>query len=212
MTSYTPNIPQPGDDPSDSQDQLLQNFQTLQSSYGTSGDHYPWTNTTPTEGLKHAKVTLPGLPTTNQPGNIMPSPLAGNCAIFGITRDSQTTPFLSRDGLPSPTPPDFVNIWPILPIKGYAAVSILNTLPLTGSILDGFNLTLTSVTSVGNLISANFAFINDMRNSNYGVIALLNKSSNNYFYTITNQHVFSVSVQISGSTLPYLFTVIAIES
>lgn len=97
MTSYTPNIPQPGDDPSDSQDQILQNFQTLNTLYGSSGDHYPWTNTTPTEGRRHAKVVLPGLPTANPPGNIIPTPALNEGVIFGLTAGSQTYPFWRRD-------------------------------------------------------------------------------------------------------------------
>lgn len=97
MTSYTPNIPQPGDDPSDSQDQILQNFQTLNTGYGTTGDHYPWTNTTPVEGRKHAKVTLPGLPTANPPGDIIPTPGLNEGVQFGLTTASITRPFWRRD-------------------------------------------------------------------------------------------------------------------
>lgn len=97
MTSYTANIPQPGDDPSVSQDQILQNFQTLQTLYGTMGDHYPWTNTTPTEGTRHAKVTLPGLPTNNPPGDSVPVPATGEGVAFGLTAGSQTYPFWRRD-------------------------------------------------------------------------------------------------------------------
>ncbi len=33
MTIYTANIPQPGDDPSQSQDQILQNFQSLENAF-----------------------------------------------------------------------------------------------------------------------------------------------------------------------------------
>lgn len=97
MTSYTPNIPQPGDDPSDSQDQILQNFQTLNTVYGSNGDHYPWTNTTPTEGFRHAKVTLPGLPTANPPGNAVPTPAVNDGVMFAITTNSITRPYWRRD-------------------------------------------------------------------------------------------------------------------
>lgn len=43
-TSYTPNIPQPSDIPAQSQDQILQNFQTINTFYGVN--HVPLTNGT----------------------------------------------------------------------------------------------------------------------------------------------------------------------
>lgn len=98
MTTYTPNIPQPTDDPSNSQDQILQNFQTLNTLYGTSGDHYPWTNTAPGISGRHAKVTLPGLPTAGSaPGTALPTPSAGEGSMFALTAGSQSFPFWRRD-------------------------------------------------------------------------------------------------------------------
>jgi len=97
--TYNPNIPQPGDDPSDSQDQILQNFQTLNNLYGINGDHYPWTNQTGAEGAKHAKVTLPGLPTTNAPGNVVPVPANNELVAFALTAGGETRPFYRRDTL-----------------------------------------------------------------------------------------------------------------
>jgi hypothetical protein len=101
MTVYTPSIPQPTDNPSNSQDQILQNFQTLNSVYGTSGDHYPWTNTTPTEGFRHAKVTLPQLPTANAPGNATPTPNTGEGAIYCAASGGISVPFWVRDNIAS---------------------------------------------------------------------------------------------------------------
>lgn len=127
MSSYTPNIPQPGDDPSDSQDQLLQNFQTLNTIYGSSGDHYPWTNTTPTEGLRHAKVRLPGLPTANPPGNIIPTPGPNEGVMFGLTAGGETYPFWRRDS-------QIFNI----PMAAFRAFGRANALGFVGN---SFNLT-----------------------------------------------------------------------
>lgn len=115
MTVYTPNIPQPGDNPSNSQDQILQNFQTLNTMYGSSGDHYPWTNTTPTEGFRHAKVTLPGLPTANAPGNALPTPGVGEGDIFAITTGNVTRPFWRRDNLAG------VPQYTMLPIRAFGS-------------------------------------------------------------------------------------------
>jgi len=165
MSSYTANIPQPGDNPSDSQDQLLQNFQTLNTIYGSSGDHYPWTNTTPTEGNKHAKVTLPGLPTANAPGNAIPNPSSGNCTVFSQTRNSQTTPFVTRDGLVPAAP--LTNIWPLMPIKAYAQLSVtaLNVVTIN----DSYNITSCVASSAGKTLS--FTLTNAMRTTNFGIIA-----------------------------------------
>jgi|APGre2960657404_1045060.scaffolds.fasta_scaffold00118_37 hypothetical protein len=64
MSGYTPNIPAASDRPSQSQAQILSNFQTLNSTYGV--DHYDFTTATTNQG-KHQKVTFPaqaGDPTT----------------------------------------------------------------------------------------------------------------------------------------------------
>jgi hypothetical protein len=214
MTSYTPNIPQPGDDPSDSQDQILQNFQTLNSLYGTSGDHYPWTNTTPTEGAKHARVTLPGLPTTNVPGNLVPTPGNGNCALFAVTRNSQTTPFIARDGLASPTPPDYVNLWPLLPIKGFARVS--STAYNNATLVQSFNIA--TVTAAGASPNQTFTFTltNQMRTTDYGILALSSTVASFNFtlsYTIVSNQQFTVRVNGNAVAFqPFNFTVIALET
>ena len=97
MPTYTTNIPQPTDDPSDSQDQILENFQTLNQLYGTDGDHYPWTNQTAVEGSKHAKVTLPKLTTTNPPGNVIPTPTSNEVVIYATQNGGKTRPYYRTD-------------------------------------------------------------------------------------------------------------------
>ena len=75
--TFNANIPQPSDLISVSQGQILINNQQLNSVYGTAGDHYAWDNADPGEQNRHAKVTLPGLPSANPPGNALPAPAAG---------------------------------------------------------------------------------------------------------------------------------------
>lgn len=62
MPVYTPNIPQPADDPSSSQDQILQNFQVLDAAFSINHGTYSGTN----EG-KHLQLTFPAGPLTGQP-------------------------------------------------------------------------------------------------------------------------------------------------
>lgn len=72
MSGYTPNIPASSDRPSQSQGQILNNFQTLESTYGI--DHYPFTDATVNQG-KHKKVTFPAQASD-------PTTLAGELALF----------------------------------------------------------------------------------------------------------------------------------
>jgi hypothetical protein len=205
MTSYTPNIPQPGDDPSDSQDQILQNFQTLNSLYGTSGDHYAWTNTTPVEISKHAKVTFPGLPTVNAPGNAIPAPIAGNCALFSQTRNSQTTPFLTRDGLVPVAP--LTNIWPLMPIKAYAIFTLVaGPYPANIAPVDSFNITnpIVETNPSTNVTVLTFTMVNACRTTNYGIYYNINRTGNlrdNALYSRTNNQTFVLTLQGSAGVI-----------
>lgn len=211
MTVYTPNIPQPGDNPSDSQDQILENFQTLETLYGTSGDHYSWTNTAPGESSRHAKVTFPGLPTASAPGNTLPTTTLGSAAMFGQTRDNQTTPFLTRDGL-APTAP-LTNIWPLMPIKAYASFNVTGS--STGAILDSFNISSAVVSTVAGVVTVTFTITNAMRTvTDYGVLISLNSSittASKYFYTVTNATTFAISIT-NVAVFPFRFTATVIES
>jgi hypothetical protein len=62
MPTYSPNIPLPGDLPSQSQDQILQNFQTLNTAFAQ--DHLAYNN--PAQG-QHKQITFPVGPVTGQP-------------------------------------------------------------------------------------------------------------------------------------------------
>lgn len=60
MATYTPNIPQPGDIPAFSQDQILQNFQSIDD--GTNGfanNHISLTNSTVGQRGKHKYIHMP---------------------------------------------------------------------------------------------------------------------------------------------------------
>ena len=209
MSVFTSNIPQPGDNPSFSQDQILQNFQTLNTVYGTNGDHYPWTDTNSTEATFHAKVTMPGLPTSSAPGNVLPTPAAGRDAIFSQTRNSQTTPFLVRDGL-VPTAP-LTNIWPLMPIKAYINFTLVGGAG-NATINDSYNITGPAVVSSdgGGFGKTTIQITNAMRTTTYGVIALSTGSNNFMYYLVTDTTHFVVRglLLTSGATV----TAFAIES
>jgi len=212
MTAFSPNIPQPGDNPSVSQDQILQNFQTLNAIYGTSGDHYPWTDTNSIEVAKHAKVTLPGLPTSSAPGNILPITVIGNCAIFAQSADPNlgpTYPYIVRDGL-VPTAP-LTNIWPLLPIKAYG--SLTATAINAVSINDQFNVS--SVTASGGSPNQTFTvnLVNAMKSTNYGVILTNTRITSAESYSIISNNQFRINTNgIPSSFIPYSITFIVVQS
>lgn len=192
MTVYTPNLPQPPDDPSDSQDQILQNFQTLNSAYGSSGDHYPWTNTAVSTTRKHAKVTLPGLPTAGfPPGDILPAPAAGDCAIFGQTQAAavnQTTPFLRRDGL--------TTNWPLMPIKAFATFTMVANaaVPQLQTLNQFYNITsITRFAPATTSLTFTVVMPNAMRTSDYGVLFMGGHFSEAR-YTVTNTTTFTFTL------------------
>jgi hypothetical protein len=162
MSSYTANIPQPADDPTQSQNQILENFQSLNTIYGSSGDHYPWTNTTSAEGSRHAKVTLPGLPTTNAPGNAVPTPGNNELVIFAVTSGGETKPFYRRDTMT-------VNA-PLAPIIAFARATASGS-PLAASFIgQPFNINAVSVT--GNSVNSiwDFTFSNPEADALYACL------------------------------------------
>ena len=131
--TYNPNTPQPTDRISDTQAPIQTNFAQLNTIYGTNGDHYPWTNQNPGETTTHARVTLPALPTTNPPGNVLPTPGAGSCAIFAqADAGSHTYPFLRRDA-------GTVN-YPLLPIKAWGTFVTISA-PGAATLVNSFNVT-----------------------------------------------------------------------
>ncbi len=210
MSVFTQNIPQPGDNPSFSQDQLLQNNLTLNAVYGTNGDHYAWTNVNASEQAKHAKVTMPGLPTATAPGNALPTPAAGNDAIFSLTRNGQTTPFLTRDGLVAvaPAPPaPLVNIWPLMPLKAYASITLIGGVGVA-TVNDSYNINTTTdpptVTGDGGAFAkVTFTLINPMRTAVYGVLATSAGAGNFIYYEVLDNMHFVIHgfLKTSGASI-----------
>ncbi len=142
--TFNPQIPQPANIIANSQAQLLVNNQQLNLVYGTSGDHYAWDNATGGEQNLHAKVTLPGLPTANAPGNVLPTPAAGIGAAFSITTAGITRPFWRRDGNAG------VSEYSLLPIRAFGSftggavtISAMNLSAVRSSV-GVFRLTLTA--------------------------------------------------------------------
>jgi|SRR5437899_319998 len=203
MTVYTPNIPQPGDNPSNSQDQILQNFQTLNTMYGSSGDHYPWTNTTPTEGFRHAKVTLPGLPTANPPGNALPTPGVGEGDIFAITTGSVTIPYWRRDNLAA-TPQ-----YSMLPVRAFGSFT-----GATGATL-GTAMNLSCVRTGAGLYTMTMPS-GTVTGSNYSVLLTIENLLGTrllIYYGITNATTFAVQcfITTAGFADPTSFTATVLQ-
>lgn len=113
--TYNSAIPQAGDLISTSQSQLLTNYGQINIKYGTSGDHYDFTNANAGEQNRHAKITLPGLPTATAPGNVLPTPGAGEGALYGLTTANVTRPFWRRDALAGA--PEFS----LMPVRAFAS-------------------------------------------------------------------------------------------
>lgn len=137
--TYDPNIPQASDVISQSQAELLTNFQQLNLVYGDgnpgadpNSDHYPYDDTS-ANARKHRKVRLPdtsGTPYT---------PLASEGVMYARTDGSGNTyPFWRRD--------TSVIDYPILPIKAYASVITRTT---NGACTLVTSMNVTSVTRSG---------------------------------------------------------------
>lgn len=192
MSSYTPNIPQPSDDPSDSQDVILQNFQTLNNLYGTTGDHYPWTNQTAALGSRHAKVTLPIVPnsTGTPPGDVVPTPAADEGVIFTQSAISQSIPYYRKDL-------GTLN-FPLLPVRAMGRFNFT-----TGAAVGtAFNLAVTA--GAGSLIQT-LSFTENMPDANYLVFVSCIQTGNNISGTPINGTlaVGSFNVTLTSQTVEY---------
>lgn len=83
MPVYTVNIPQPGDNPSGSQDQILQNFQVLNTAF--SQDHGAYNSAT--QG-QHNQITFPVGPLAGQPFTY----LVGQIGLQSLSQAPTNTP------------------------------------------------------------------------------------------------------------------------
>jgi len=163
--SYSPNIPQATDDPSQSQPQILANFQQINTQYGTGagllGDHVALTASS--NNGKHNKVSwidqtaaLPIVPGSNQ------------VVAFAITNSGITMPYYVRDTISSAT-----TLFPLAPIKAYAS---FQSLAASGNItpFDSFNVTGPIVQTNGTPTTFTINLTNACRTTTYGVTFSIN--------------------------------------
>lgn len=152
--TYNPDIPKPNDVISNSQSQILDNFTALNNIYGVNGDHYSWDNATGTEQNRHAKVTLPALPTPNAPGNAVPTPAAADGVIYTKSVSSQTIPYYRKNS-------GMVD-FPLLPVRAMGRF----TTSTGAAIGTAFNLS--GAAAVGTTMA--FTFTEHMPDPNYLVL------------------------------------------
>ncbi len=199
--TYTPNIPQSTDDPSQSQPLILSNFQQLNIQYGTSGDHIEWTASS--GNGKHKKVTW-----TDRTG-VIPTAGLNEVVAYGVTQSGVTMPYYKRDNLATQ--------YPLSPIKAYANIL---TLAAAGNIvpLDSFNITSPVVQAGTTTATWTFTMTNACRTINYGVLCFFDASVNlsaisRVGYTIISTTVFSITTSAAlALTTPFRMTVQVLET
>jgi hypothetical protein len=106
MSIFNPNIPQPNDDLSDSQGQILQNFNKANSSFGI--DHYSFSDLTVNNG-KHNQVTTPAF-VDNPPTGLAPTTAAAEPKMYAF-QDSANVGVINYSRGPSnavPSPITFL--------------------------------------------------------------------------------------------------------
>jgi len=168
--SYEPSIPNAADIIATSQGQLKINFQQLNSVYGTSGDHFAFDNATSAEQNRHAKVTMPQLPSANAPGNPVPTPVAAEGVMYVKSAVSQSIPYYRKDS----SAVDF----PVLPIR---AMGRFNS--TTGAdIGTPFNLT---VSAGAGTATQTLSFTESMPDTNYLILVSIGATTANSNNVIT---------------------------
>ncbi len=153
MSTYIPTIPQPGDDLSDSQPQILGNFTKANSSFGI--DHYPFADATINNG-KHKQVTW-----VDQSAAIPAAPSSQAVIAYSDTISMITMPYYKRDSVATQ--------FPLAPIKAMAKVVSTGALGLQTVVpTTSFNITSVTRAAAGQWT---FAITNPMRTaSDYLVI------------------------------------------
>lgn len=126
--TYNPNIPLANDDLSDSQGQILANFNKANTSFGV--DHYTFADLTTNNG-KHNKVTTPAF--VASPPTSLPPTTAANEPIFYAFQDSAPVGVIQYSRGPSNAVPS-----PVTNLQSPAAAIVLapgastNVLDFTG--------------------------------------------------------------------------------
>jgi hypothetical protein len=196
--SYTPNIPQATDDPSESQPLILANFQQLNTQYGTAGDHVEWTASS--NNGKHKKVTW--IDQSASP----PSAGLNEMVAYAITQSGITMPYYKRDNV--------ATVFPLAPIKAYASFTSITgggTQNITPD--DFFNITSPIVQTGGGLDFA-ITLTQACRTSNYGVLFFSNSPTNvglGFGYTISTSSLFHITSPYNALTARRM-TVIVLET
>jgi len=182
--TYTPDIPNASDIVAQSQPIIKTNFQQLNVVYGSSGDHFPFDDTDPNEQFKHARVTLPRLPQSNPPGNVLPTPGASEISIFCDVSGGFSQPYYRRDNAT-------VNI-PVSPIQAFgeatgAAVPVLTP--------NSYNIA--SVSLVG--VTYTFTFTEALADADYVVTGGFSATGNQVGLRFSNKTTTSVDVKVLTS-------------
>lgn len=154
--SFNSNIPQSTDLISVSQQDLLNNFTSMQSTYTT--DHYGF-NPVTNLGF-HKQITL-----ANDPA-ITRTTASGNGVEYASTINSATYPFWQRDNTGT--------VYTLLPIKAFGLFTASNPPVST------FTLPYGNVTSITRVSAGvyNLTFTDAFPNSSYGALCTVNNKSN----------------------------------
>jgi len=190
--TFTPNIPQASDDPSQSQPLILANFQQLNIQYGTSGDHVEWTASS--ANGKHKKVTW-----INQSAS-PPSAGLNELVAYGITQSSITMPYYKRDNI--------ATVFPLAPMKAWALITGTGA---AGAQTLTNNWNVTSATQSAFLLTV--VLTNAMLGTNYGIFATLTGGGGVALlpYTIVNSTTFTLPFQVTNIPAGYLVNVLVLE-
>lgn len=148
--TYIPTIPQPTDDLSVSQGQILGNFGKANSSFGT--DHYAFADATVNNG-KHQKVSW-----IDQSAAVPAAPASQAVIAYSETVSMITMPYYKRDSVATQ--------FPLAPIKAMARV--VSTGANGAQALSATSFNITSVSRASAVWT--FAIVNPMRTSIYAII------------------------------------------
>lgn len=184
--TYSPNIPQATDDPSQSQSLILQNFQQINSQYGTLGDHVAFTAAS--NNGKHNKATL-----INQVSQ--PTSLVNEVVVYSNTQSGITDPYYVRDNLST--------VFPLAPIKAFATFQ-----NAAGAITPLNSWNITSINNAAGTITITMTRACKTASS-YGVIA---NSQNIGGPTISVANLTSTSFQLTTAPGLSIVTVMVLES
>jgi hypothetical protein len=189
--TYYPNIPQSTDNPSNSQPQIIANFGSLNSVYGT--DHIPFTSSSSIG--QHNQTNMP-----DRTSSLPTFPGAGNILAYAKTTNGITQQYYLRDGIPT--------IYPVSAIKAMASFNSLNGL-VNGntSIQQSFNITgPITQTHPSGLQQFNVTLTNACQGTNYLIMATGNcQNTFGLFltYNIISSNSFTISSICSEGALTY---------